>query len=206
VSEKVDNIWWFGLRYFELRLLAASSLLSAGAAAVLQLPPLHVLLHAAIASATWFLLIEYCFHRFALHLPPNRLKAFSALHVHWRHHHAPNEVPLIFTPWWALLVLLLGTAVGGTFSEGLTSCVGAVLGMSVTVFFYETMHLAAHVPYVPRTKYGQTMRRFHLLHHFQNEHYWYGVTHPLLDGLFGTWMRPQDVERSPTARTLGVDV
>ena len=81
----------------------------------------------------------------------------------------------------------------------------ATLGMSLTVFFYETTHMASHVPYVPKTRYGQYMRKFHLWHHFQNEHYWFGVTHPLLDGVFGTWKHSKDVDRSPTARTLGVD-
>lgn len=206
MSERVSNIWLFGLRYKELRLLAGIASASLAAAFALHLPLLHVLMHGVIAAASWLLLIEYFFHRFALHIPPDKLTWFSGLHVHWRHHRAPNDVPLIFTPWWALLLLLGGTAAVGSVSEGLTSSIGATLGMSVMVFFYETAHLSSHVPYVPRTKYGQYMRRFHLLHHFQNEHYWYGVTHPLLDGVFGTWKRSKDVDRSATARTLGIDL
>jgi sterol desaturase/sphingolipid hydroxylase (fatty acid hydroxylase superfamily) len=204
-QKRIDNVWLYGLRYREPRLLLISSLVFIVAPFALRLPLSHVLLHATIASATWFLIIEYFFHRFGLHIPQDKLTWFTGLHVHWRHHRAPNDVPLIFTPWWALLLLLGGTALVGSLTEGVVSSVGATLGMSVTVFFYETTHMSSHVPYVPKTKYGQYMRRFHLWHHFQNEHYWFGVTHPLLDGVFGTWKRSKEVERSPTARTLGVD-
>jgi hypothetical protein len=202
----IQNIWLYALRFFEVRLLAFATFVCAGLAGYLGLPLLHVLLHAAIASLVWLFGIEYFFHRFGLHLPQDKLTRFTGLHAHWRHHHAPDDLPQVFTPWWALVLLLGGTAAIGSISEGDVSSVGATLGMSLTVFIYETTHLSFHVPYVPRTRWGTAMRRFHLLHHFQNEHYWFGVTHPLLDRVFGTWKQPKEVERSPTARTLGVEV
>jgi sterol desaturase/sphingolipid hydroxylase (fatty acid hydroxylase superfamily) len=205
VSGEVRNIWTHGLRYSELRLLAAASALSLALVLALQLPWPRVLLHAGIAAVVWFF-FEYFFHRFALHFPPDKLTWFTALHVHWKHHFEPNEPRLVFTPWWALLLMLAGTAAVGSQTEGLVSVGGALLGMSLTLYFYETTHLAAHVAYRPRTRWGQAMKRFHLLHHFQNEHYWFGVTHPVLDVLFGTAKPAKAVERSKTARTLGAEV
>ena len=63
----------------------------------------------------------------------------------------------------------------------------------------------AHVPYHPRTRLGRLMKRHHLLHHFKNERFWFGVTNPVVDKLLGTWKRRADVEKSETARTLGLD-
>ena len=49
------------------------------------------------------------------------------------------------------------------------------------------------------------MWRAHRLHHFRNEHYWFGVTMHLADHVLSTYPGKLDVELSPTARTLGVD-
>ena len=48
--------------------------------------------------------------------------------------------------------------------------------------------------------------RNHRLHHFKNEHYWFGVTMLGADRLLRTAPQAEDVERSPTARTLGVEM
>ena len=209
-------LWRYGARFKEIRLLWAAVLLSAGFIAWLvalrHAPLAHVLLHAAIGASSWFVL-EYLIHRFVLHFP-NRwfakllgpgAKRGAGWNVHWQHHLAPSDPVLVFTPWWALVLLLAGTAGFGSLPEGVVSSAGATFGMSAIVLFYETTHLAAHVPYKPRTRWFQRMKRYHQLHHFQNERYWFGVTHPLGDFIARTWPDPKAIERSSTARTLGVD-
>ncbi len=53
--------------------------------------------------------------------------------------------------------------------EGAAAAAGAPLGMSAVSVHYEATHLLAHLPYRPRSRLGRTMRRAHLLHHFQND-------------------------------------
>jgi hypothetical protein len=42
-------------------------------------------------------------------------------------------------------------------------------------------------------------------HHFKNEHFWFGVSNPVLDFVHGTWQQPESVARSTTARVLHPD-
>ena len=46
----------------------------------------------------------------------------------------------------------------------------------------------------------------HRLHHYKNEHYWFGVTSTVGDHLLRTAPDQTEVPKSSTARTLGVDV
>ena len=43
----------------------------------------------------------------------------------------------------------------------------------------------------------------HRLHHYKNEHYWFGVTSTVGDHLLGTTPEQSTVTKSATARTLG---
>ncbi len=203
MSQPVRSIYAYAFRYLQIRLIALWCVLSAGAVAWVG-QPLRALPHALIAAASW-LVLEYVLHRFVLHAlgPVSQLMERLELNVHWRHHLEPNDGPLVFTPWWATALLVAGAAAVGSLTEGLVSATGAALGMSLVSLQYETTHLSFHAPYLPKTRLGRLMRKVHQLHHFQNERYWFGITQPLGDLLFGTWKQPREVERSPTVRTLG---
>jgi sterol desaturase/sphingolipid hydroxylase (fatty acid hydroxylase superfamily) len=69
---------------------------------------------------------------------------------------------------------------------------------------YEWTHFLIHSPYRPRHRPYRTIWRAHRLHHFRNEHYWFGVTVHLADRVLRTYPEREDVPLSPTARTLGV--
>jgi 4-hydroxysphinganine ceramide fatty acyl 2-hydroxylase len=201
----VSNIWKLALRFREPRLLVAVAAAMAGLVALAQLPLRPVLVRAGMAVCFWFA-FEYFFHRFVLHfLSAERAARYPFLRrgPHWRHHQTPGDLPLAFTPWWALCLLLVGTFAAGWMGAQAPGAVGATLGMSVMLFVYETVHMSAHAPYVPRTAWGAFMRRGHLLHHFHNERGWFGVTHPIFDWALGTWKAVDELPRSPTARTLG---
>ena len=59
----------------------------------------------------------------------------------------------------------------------------------------------------PTSRHYARLARHHRLHHFRNEHHWFGITSISGDRLMHTAPRhPGDVELSPTARTLGVAV
>ncbi len=195
-AERVERLWRFAARFTEIRLLWAMAAASAAWLAIIRAPIARAAMHAAIAASSWFVL-EYLIHRFVLHI---RWPVLARLNVHWMHHRAPNDPRLVFTPWWALVALVGGTAAVGSSSDGQVSAAGAAFGMSAIVLFYETTHLAAHVAWKPRTRWGAYMKRFHLWHHFQNENYWFGVTHPIGDWLFRTWKDSKLIEKSKTAR------
>ena len=68
---------------------------------------------------------------------------------------------------------------------------------------YEWCHFLIHTPYRPRGRYYRSIWRGHRLHHYKNEHYWFGVTSTVGDHLLRTAPDQTDVPKSNTARTLG---
>ena len=78
---------------------------------------------------------------------------------------------------------------------------------AIGLLHYEWVHLLVHSGYRPTSRHYARLARHHLLHHFRNEHHWFGITLISGDRLMHTAPRhPGDVELSPTARTLGVAV
>lgn len=203
---EIHNILVHALSFFETRVLALVWVGSMAALFVAHPPPGRGFSYGCAGAAAWILL-EYLLHRFVLHLPRPRTRLARRLHarLHWKHHLEPQDPRLLFIPVWASAGILGIGAAAGAAVGGLVGAAGVVAGLSTMLIVYETTHLAAHVSYRPRTRYGAFLKRFHLLHHFRNEHYWYGVTHPLLDWVFGTWRAPESTARSDTTRTLGFD-
>lgn len=150
---------------------------------------------------------EYTFHRYVLHMPRPMMERLRKLHarLHWKHHQQPDAPRLLFVPLFGDVFLFLSYGAIGAAFGGVPAALGAMLGLGCALLHYETTHLAAHVAYVPRTRWGRHMKRFHRLHHYKNEHYWFGVTHPLMDMLVGTAPDHHAVEKSTTARTLGIE-
>jgi hypothetical protein len=154
-----------------------------------------------------FIAHEYLFHRFLLHLPAPRSPWLRKMHarVHWQHHQTPDKPHWLFVPLWGS-VGMVGIAAATAYGIGGIDLLGpALVGYCCFFLHYEATHLAAHVNYKPRTRFGKFMKRYHLLHHFKNERYWFGVTNPLMDLLFGTWPERGEVPKSQTARTLGIE-
>ena len=73
----------------------------------------------------------------------------------------------------------------------------------VLALHYEWIHFLIHTRYPPRSARYRRLWRNHLLHHFKNEHYWYGVTRLGGDRVFGTAADPDRVPTSSTARSPG---
>jgi fatty acid hydroxylase family protein len=147
---------------------------------------------------------EYVFHRFVLHLPrlPWRLAWQIQKRAHYKHHRVPDDARYLFIPMWTSPGLI---ALGGALGAGLLGGRGwlaCAFGQAVMLCLYELTHFAAHMPYRPRTRWGRTMKRHHLLHHYKHERYWFGVTTPLGDWIARTWPDPERVPRSRTARSL----
>ena len=77
-----------------------------------------------------------------------------------------------------------------------------LLGSLLGLLWYEWVHYVAHIPFAPKTPFGQWMKKYHLWHHFKNERMWFGVTNPSMDFVGRTYARVADVERSGNTRIL----
>jgi sterol desaturase/sphingolipid hydroxylase (fatty acid hydroxylase superfamily) len=73
---------------------------------------------------------------------------------------------------------------------------GSVLALT----YYEWVHYVAHIPFTPVTPFGRWMKKYHLWHHFKNEHLWFGVTSPSMDFVMATYQPVNEAERSATVR------
>ncbi len=164
--------------------------------------------------------VEWLIHRYLLHLPAfrlfgRRIELYGSIQ-HRNHHRSPSDLervllkpvevlsfvvqiailsPLIMLPF----VALLG---GHLLPLSLTLITCSYLGL----FRYEWSHFLIHTPYVPKTRWYRGIWRNHRLHHFKHEGYWMGVSSNLGDRVLGTNPDQRTIPRSPTARTLGVDL
>jgi hypothetical protein len=164
--------------------------------------------------------VEWAIHVYLLHARPLRVFGHRydllAAREHRAHHQAPAELDGVLIPTYAVLLFVAMIAVtvwlasfpihlvlGG---DRLAHAATGLLTSYVILFAYEWSHFLIHTPYRPRRRYYRSIWRGHRLHHFKNEHYWFGVTSTFGDHLLRTAPDQADVPKSATARTLGVDL
>lgn len=154
-----------------------------------------------------FFLTEYAAHRFQLHAPPAASEFTKKLQhrLHYDHHIEPNRLDLLFIPVWYLVPsIVLYAAVYFKLTGDWTTVQALLFGNLLGLFYYEYVHFIAHVPVTPKTAWGRYMKKYHLWHHYKNENFWYGVTNPIFDYLFGTYRDQNRAEKSGTTRSLHV--
>lgn len=163
--------------------------------------------------------VEWIIHVNLLHLKPFRLfgRRFDiyAAHQHRVHHRNPSDLDRVLLKAPESLASLTAIFVGAPaatwlvvqFAGGvwLPLALTAVLFSEFGMLRYEWAHFLIHSPYVPKSTYYRTIWRNHRLHHFKHEKYWMGVSSNVGDRVLGTNPDQSTVERSETARTLGVD-
>lgn len=150
---------------------------------------------------------EALVHRFLLHWRPLVILGytldFKVAQDHRAHHEQPDVIDhvnpgrtelagaaaLMCLVWW-LFAPTLEIALTGIW-------VHAAMGG-----FYEWVHYLIHTSYRPKSGLYRRLWRNHRLHHYKNEHYWYGVTRLEGDILMGTNKRKGDVPTSPTCRNI----
>ena len=163
---------------------------------------------------------EWAIHVYLLHAKPIRLRGrpydLLAAREHRAHHMAPAELDGVLIPTYAVGIFVVQIAVtvwlvsfpihavlGG---DRLAHAATGLLTSYVILGLYEWCHYLIHTPYRPSGRYYRAIWRGHRLHHYKNEHYWFGVTSTLGDRLLRTAPEQSGVPKSPTARTLGVEV
>ncbi len=174
--------------------LALSSAISGPA-----LSPLWILVGAILFYAS-----EYVWHRFVFHAPPARWPGLRALQrrLHYDHHAQPSRHDLLFLPLWFLAPVLAANAALFAVIFGVAAVAPMVFGVGLAILYYEWTHYVAHIPYQPRTAWGRYIKRYHLRHHFISEKFWFGVSNPSFDYVYGTCPEPKAVEKSPYVRDL----
>ena len=135
-------------------------------------------------------LLEYAIHYWLGHLPKGRILISSE---HLAHH---RDI-LYFTP---LRMKIRGAVpvLAGVFlivsgTCGLTVAGGFVTALAVGWTAYERLHQSIHVR-GPRTAYGRWAARHHLSHHFGLPNANHGVTTPIWDIVFGTYLPVRPVQ------------
>ncbi|WIY62750.1 sterol desaturase family protein [Bacillus arachidis] len=158
-----------------------------------------------LAGIIFYTVNEYVTHRFLFHMKPPKnpflLKMLKRLH--YDHHVYPDDLKLLFLPAWYSLpgfAIYLFILYGITKDVTITLSFG--IGMIIMLLVYEWKHYIAHRPIRPLTRFGRWLKKTHILHHYKNENYWFGVSNPVYDFLFGTYKNGKDVELSRTARNL----
>lgn len=135
-----------------------------------------------VGLVAWTLL-EYLLHRFVFH---ERALGVWLAKDHLQHHAKVDWfVPLrtkLAAAAAVLAVLFLGASLAGALPAA-TFSAGTVCGW----VFYEVLHRRIHVAR-PRNAYGRWARRHHLAHHFGHSRQNHGVTSPIWDRAFGTYV------------------
>jgi 4-hydroxysphinganine ceramide fatty acyl 2-hydroxylase len=158
-----------------------------------------------LVGMTSYVVSEYTTHRFLFHMRPPKspLMLRFLKRIHYDHHVDPSDLHLLFLPiWYSVPNIILAFTIFYLITRSALNTIAFATGISVFLLYYEWTHYIAHRPIQPVTPWGRKMKRNHLWHHFKNENYWYGVTNPTMDLLFGTYKNEREVPRSQTAKEL----
>ncbi|HET7578639.1 MAG TPA: sterol desaturase family protein [Bacillales bacterium] len=139
-----------------------------------------------LAGMVLFSVSEYSVHRFLLHEFPNLMPKSYEGHV--AHHEHPNDARYIFGPFYFDLVIYAIIYAGMLWiTRNLHATALLAIGFAFFHINYQWVHYVSHRPIIPIVPWNRWLKRMHLLHHFKDEHLWYGVTDPAWDMLTGTY-------------------
>jgi hypothetical protein len=164
------------------------------------------LVPAAAIVAAWPIQ-EWLIHVYILHFKPfalwGRTIDFRVPRKHREHHQQPWNYEILFIPMHSYiyslpLLALLWTGLTPNAALAWT----AIAVHLVLALHYEWIHFLIHTRVQPRLGYYQRLWRNHRLHHFKNEHYWFGVTRLEADRLLKTSPAAGEVPLSKTCRNL----
>lgn len=132
-------------------------------------------------------LIEYFLHRFAFHFEPKtergRLNHFI---LHGYHHDFPNDPMRLVLP--PIGIWPVAVVVGVVYWLVLGPYFWPVFGgTSLGYIAYDWIHYYTH-HFNPKRGVGKWLKRYHMMHHFDSPHHRFGITSPLWDLVFGTFM------------------
>lgn len=135
--------------------------------------------------------LEYVIHRYWGHTRKKKpLNPFTAEH---RRHHAEFNY---FAAAWKKLISAVLVLAGVTLVVGLpfgwTYGLAFAIGLAGMYLVYEAIHSLAHKR-APINAYGRWFRMHHFYHHFRSPKSNHGVSTPIWDMVFGTYVKVDQV-------------
>ena len=155
----------------------------------------HALAGLVAGAGTWTFL-EYVIHAWLGHLPRGKTHV-SAEHLA-HHRDILYFVPLATKLAGAVPVLSIATGLAYAAMD-LTFALSFLLALTAGWWSYEWLHQEIHVR-APKGRYALWATRHHLAHHFTHPAKNHGVTTPLWDFVFGTYVRVDKVRVPPAQR------
>ena len=132
-------------------------------------------------------LIEYFLHRFGFHFEPKTEKGrLNHFILHGYHHDFPNDpMRLVLPPIgiWPVAVVI-GVIYYFVFGAYFWPVFG---GTALGYIAYDWIHYYTHF-FNPKRGVGKWLKRYHMMHHFDSPHHRFGITSPVWDLVFGTYM------------------
>jgi len=134
-------------------------------------------------------LLEYFLHRVVFHLKPSGPsgKMYSFM-IHGYHHEFPNDKMRLVAPPYLLLPVGFGIALLFMVLFG-NAWLPVLAGTGIGYVAYDWTHYYTH-HFHPKKGLGAWLRRYHLKHHFQEGDMRYGISSPLWDLAFGSYLSP----------------
>jgi hypothetical protein len=178
------------------RLLAAALTVSAALRVAMGgLGAADLVVAAAVVAAQPF--VEWLVHVNVLHAKPFTVagRRVDVGYTHRVHHDDPKDLAHVFVD----VRFLLATFVLDAGLWALAYARGAgwlgtlLVSALAGTLAYEWTHYLIHTDYTPRTRVYRAIRRAHLLHHYRDDRYWFGVTGHLADRVLGTYPRADEV-------------
>lgn len=166
-----------------------------------KLPGLTLIAY-GVSGFLLFTFVEYSIHRFLFHFKPIGPKSERLIFLfHGIHHVDPHDPMRLVMP--PSVSIPLSTLMYVVFAHMLPGSVLPVFffGFISGYLFYDMGHYAFHHLKL-RNPTFRYLRKYHFLHHFQDQEHGYGVSSPLWDYVFQTQF-DKSLARSQSSSTRG---
>lgn len=152
-------------------------------------------------------LLEYLLHRFFLHRPigADRASRIAAFLHHGYHHIYPSDEGRLVLP--PLVTIPFALVVAGVYALllPLGLAAPAFAGTATGYVAYDSIHWWLHHGRA-KSQAGRWLKRYHLLHHHHHDEGRFGVSSPLWDFVFGTYVRTRmPAAAPPRSRSRAMD-
>ncbi len=153
--------------------------------------------------------VEWLIHVLLLHWTPRVVLGITIdpanARAHRTHHRNPNELLLLFIPVHTYLYAAPAIVAPWLLLLPASQAWTGIAATLLLALHYEWSHYLAHIQYTPKIGFYQRVCRHHVLHHFKSEKHWFGVSMTFADRVIGTSPPADQVPKSPTCKTLGVE-
>lgn len=158
---------------------------------------LPLVVFAALCGYVAWTLLEYFGHRYVFHADlPGKWGARVHFLIHGVHHDHPNDpLRLVMPPLMSAPILAIAFPVILAIDGGRPLAYPTMFGFLIGYLLYDMLHYCVHHMEF-KSQLGRSLRRRHMLHHFQNAERGFGISAPWWDHVFGTANAPLKEERA----------